>query len=407
MRSGTEITRVEAVRSQFGTRLRSRRVEIESAVGARVYALADPTEVKDPEYLSGLRDSLRSAIEYSFDAIELGERECPSVPAVLRTQARAAARNDVPLETVLRRYFAGYALLSEFALEEAERVGGGANFSLREVFRGQAAVFDRLIAMVSSEYTQEAATRRVSSDERRGERICRLLAGEAVDSSDLAYELEAWHVAAIASGAGAAEAMKKLASDLDKRLLFLRRPEGITWAWLGSRHSPDAVELSERIRSFWPPEVPLVIGEPAVGSAGWRLSHRQAAAGFPLARASGGFLRYADVALLASTLQDDLLATSLHQLFLAPLEGDRDGGETLRETLRAYLAAGRNVSSAAAALGVSRHTVMNRLRASESRIGRYIDGCTAEIEAALQLDELDKTGQEAASPHPSMIFPRR
>jgi hypothetical protein len=54
------------------------------------------------------------------------------------------------------------------------------------------------------------------------------------------------------------------------------------------------------------------MGEPARGIDGWRLSHRQAKAALPTAlRAPEAFVRYGDVALLAATLADDLLATSL------------------------------------------------------------------------------------------------
>ena len=87
-------------------------------------------------------------------------------------------------------------------------------------------------------------------------------------------------------------------------------------------------------------------------------------------------------------LQDDLLATSLHQLYLEPLEGERDGGKVARETLRAYFAAERNVSSAAAALGVNRNTVTSRLRAIEATVGRSLAFCGSELEAALRLAEL-------------------
>jgi DNA-binding PucR family transcriptional regulator len=78
---------------------------------------------------------------------------------------------------------------------------------------------------------------------------------------------------------------------------------------------------------------------------------------------------------------------SLRQLYLEPLAGERDGGEVLRETLRAYFEAERNVSSAAAALGVTRKTVTNRLCVVEERLGRRLGLCSAEIEAVLRLDE--------------------
>jgi DNA-binding PucR family transcriptional regulator len=72
-----------------------------------------------------------------------------------------------------------------------------------------------------------------------------------------------------------------------------------------------------------------------------------------------------------------------------PLAEERDGGETLRETLRAYFATGHNASSAAAALGVRRHTVASRLRAIEERLKRTLSSCAAALELALRLEELN------------------
>ncbi|MGN6372189.1 MAG: helix-turn-helix domain-containing protein [Solirubrobacteraceae bacterium] len=95
------------------------------------------------------------------------------------------------------------------------------------------------------------------------------------------------------------------------------------------------------------------------------------------------------MALLAAALRDDTLARSLREIYLSPLEDSRDGGAVLRETLRAYLAAERNASSAAAALGVARNTVDYRLRAIEKRLGRSLQRFTAELEVALALKEID------------------
>jgi ActR/RegA family two-component response regulator len=98
-------------------------------------------------------------------------------------------------------------------------------------------------------------------------------------------------------------------------------------------------------------------------------------------------VRYADVALLAAIAGDDLIATSLRQLYLTPLERARDGGKVARETLRAYFEAERNVSSTAAALGVDRRTVRNRLGVIEDLLGRPIKGAEADLEIALRLDD--------------------
>jgi DNA-binding PucR family transcriptional regulator len=58
-----------------------------------------------------------------------------------------------------------------------------------------------------------------------------------------------------------------------------------------------------------------------------------------------------------------------------------------QETLRAYFAAERNISSTAATLGVDRRTVTNRIRAIEDLFGRPLKDCATELETALQLDD--------------------
>jgi DNA-binding PucR family transcriptional regulator len=132
----------------------------------------------------------------------------------------------------------------------------------------------------------------------------------------------------------------------------------------------------------------VTVGEPGEGLAGWRFSHQQAKAALPIAERRGKpVLRYADVAVLASIARDDLLATSLRRLYLEPLEGTRDGGRVARETLRAYFDAERNVSSTAAALGVDRRTVRNRLRGIEELLDRPLTGSLADLEIALRLDD--------------------
>jgi DNA-binding PucR family transcriptional regulator len=145
--------------------------------------------------------------------------------------------------------------------------------------------------------------------------------------------------------------------------------------------------------------VMFALGEPARGIEGWRQTHRQAQAALVVALRRSGIqsptqektvtvTRYADVALLATALKDELLARALIDTYIAPLEDPRGGDPVLCETLRAYLAAERSVSSTAAALGVVRKTVENRLRAIEEKLGRSLHPCPVELEVALRLDEL-------------------
>lgn len=380
-------------------RLEARRSEIEQAALTRVNAIADSSEAPDPTYVEGLHGAVAAAVDYGLAAIECGDERALPIPVVLLAQARTAARSAVSLDTVLRRYFAGYSLLGYFIVEEASKDGLMSGPELQRLLGMQAVIFDRLLAAVSDEHTRESQLRAVSSTQRQAERIERLLEGELIDTADIAYEFDGWHLGAVACGTGAEEGLRDLARNLDSRLLLISSGDRRTvWAWFGARRRPDPSAVRGLIAASWDREIPLAVGEPGSGMSGWRLTHRQAAAALQIPQRGGeNPAHYADVALLASVLKDDLVASSLRQLFLAPLQRERDGGRGAKETLRAYFAADQNVSSTAAALGVKRHTVTNRLRGIEETIGRQIDSHTAEIDAALRLDELADRKQASSS----------
>lgn len=378
-------------RAELLERLRQRSGEIEDAAMARIVSLADLPERGGPEYAQGLRAAVEAALAYGIEGMARGEHEGTPVPEALLAQARRAARSGVGLDTVLRRYVAGHALLGDFLVQEVD--GRLAPAELNRLFRRLAATLDVLLAAVTAAYRLEEQRSRRTSEQRRGELVERLLAGEPLDASELGYRLDGHHLAIVACGPGVEELLSMLARALDARLLTVAQEEGQeTWAWLGTREPVDPAEICGRTATVLQPQATLALGEPGEGPLGWRFSHRQARAAFPLARDDGPdrCVRYGDVALLATVLQDDLVATSLLQLYFEPLEGGRDGGEVLRETLRVYFGAERNVSSAAAVLGIDRRTVANRLRVAEQRIGSPLDRCVGEMEIALKLEHLDR-----------------
>ncbi len=376
------------VRATLGERLRERLPEIQAAVATRVYSISDPHAVTDPAYPEGLNTALAAAIEHRLATLESGERGAPDVPAVLLAQARLDARDGVALDTVLRRYFAGSAIFGDFVIEEAERAEVP-NSDLRRLLGEQSTLGEQLIAAVSDQHAREANRRPRNAAERRRECVKALLAGKLVDSSELGYDLDGHHVALMARGEGAEELVRELAKALDRRLLCVQREEEAKWAcWLGGTRPLAAEQVSQALADRVPRGVFVTIGEPAEGLAGWRFGHFQAKAALPAAeRKRRSVVRYVDVALLAAVLRDDLLVESLHDLYLEPLERMRDGGRVARETLRAYFAAARNVSSTASALGVDRHTVTNRLRAIEETIERPIGAAALHLQIALQLVE--------------------
>jgi len=372
----------------LASRLRERLPEIQAAVATRIYAISDPQEIADPAYLQALNGALATAVDHRLTVLEAGERNAPPVPPVLLAQARLDARDGVSLDTVLRRYFAGNSLFGDFLVEEAERAGVPSS-ALRRLLAAQATLGDRLLDAVSVEHAREAKSRPANAAERRRECVKRLLAGELVDHSELGYDLDAHHLAVMAKGEGAPEAMRALAARLDRRLLAVCHEEEPVWAcWLGGGQPLAAEQALQALADIPLDRVAVSLGEPGEGLAGWRLSHRQAKAALPIAERRGrAVVHYADVALLAAILGDDLAATSLRQLYLQPLERGRDRGKVARETLRAYFATERNISSTAAVLGVDRRTVTNRLRAVEDLFGRLLRDFATEIETALQLDE--------------------
>jgi PucR C-terminal helix-turn-helix domain/GGDEF-like domain len=378
----------QVVRATLAERLRERLPELQGAVATRVYAISDPLQVADPGYLQGLNEAVGAAIEYRLGVLEGGERQAPHVPTVLLAQARLDARDGVPLDTVLRRYFAGNALFGDFLVEEAERAEVPSS-ALRPLLAAQATLGDRLIEAVSAEHAREAKNRPRSAADRRRQTVKALLAGELVDYSELGYDLDAHHLALIAKGEGAQELMRGVAGALDRRLLAVQREEEpILACWLGGMRPLAAEEVIAALVAAAPERLFVTVGEPGEGLAGWRFSHHQAKAALPIAERRGeAVLRYADVAVLASIDRDELLATSLRRLYLEPLERTRDGGRVARETLRAYFTAERNVSSTAAALGVDRRTVRNRLRGIEELLGRPLTGSLADLEIALRLDD--------------------
>ncbi|MGN6371910.1 MAG: helix-turn-helix domain-containing protein [Solirubrobacteraceae bacterium] len=399
-------------------RLRERGAEIEQAIFGRVRTLApDSSDSRDADYLSGLRSAVAAAIEFGLRGLERGEGGPAAIPAETLAQARRAARSGVTLDAVLRRYLAGHTLLWDYVMEEADRAAlAGPASGLREMLRIQAALLDRIVAAVTREHLAELRRAGRSSEQRLLERVRMLLAGECAESAVLGYRLEAAHLAVIVKGAGCHEALRELAQRLDRELLSVRRDEETVWGWLGGREPPRMVDVEAAVlvvargdgaagasggracaapgsaeRCSTPLVLRFAVGEPGRGLEGWRFTHRQAQAALLVAlRQAQTLTRYADVALLASALNDDLLSSSLSAMYLAPLQDVRHG-PALRETLGAYLAAERNASAAAAALGVARNTVDNRLRAIEEQLGRPLQRAPAELEVALRLHDLESS----------------
>ncbi len=379
---------LDETRAELVARLRARSREIEDTVFHRVRQMADPVEGNDPEYRAYLRATVADAIDYALLGIERGEEWQGQIPEAAAVQARRAARTGVKLDAILRRYAAGDRLVGEFILDEASQLP---NEAMRQLLRSQGPHVDRMMAAVASEYMDELERIRRSPAQRVAERVERLLEGTApLDAAGLDYEFDAWHFGLVISGARPDVAARTLAAGLSRQPLVVPRGQDSAWAWLGGQRRLAVDDVERYLAAGVLGDVKLAVGEPRRGLEGWRLTHHEARAAHQvMMRCPQSLTRASDVVLLAAVLRDELLAKSLRQTYLAPLDDQGDAGVGLRETLRAYIDAGFNAATAAAALGVDRHTVQRRLRKAEEALGRLLHTCHAELEVALALEQLD------------------
>ena len=154
---------VDDARAGVLRRLRARRSEIEEVIFARVRDVSpDAMGLGDHEYVAGLRAATTAAMDYVLEGIaeeresdrsEIGQR----IPLVVVEQARRAARVGVGLDTVLRRYVAGLAILEDFIMQEADHSAFvGQRTAVRRVLETSASLLDRLIPSIIGAYMQES-----------------------------------------------------------------------------------------------------------------------------------------------------------------------------------------------------------------------------------------------------------
>jgi DNA-binding PucR family transcriptional regulator len=183
--------------------------------------------------------------------------------------------------------------------------------------------------------------------------------------------------------------IRRLAKMLGGQPLIVQASPNQFWAWIGLKQESSTAGLKNVLKAALDPTLCIAIGDPVPDLAGWRRTHQEAAAAFPVAlHRPGSVVRYAEVSVLASIPGNPLLQQSLRTQFLDPLACERDGGRQLLATLRTYFAHDRNGRATAAALGVHPQTITNHLQRVEQCLGRSIAACGIGLEAAVLLADL-------------------
>jgi hypothetical protein len=349
----------------------------------------------DAQLALGLREMIAACVEQGLASIEHGAQRSVPVPPAVSAQARRTAASGVSLTTVLSRCVASYTLAWSVVLSEVadHDFPDGQRFALLHQASGvMGSLLTRIQAEIAHAHSSEIARRARSHERCRAEVVQRLLAGESVDAGSLAelgYGFDAWHLGVIATGMGAGRVVRGMAAKLGCELLSVAHGSETVWAWLGGQRRLAFTDAERALSAGEHMDVSLAIGEPARGVEGWRHTHREAESALLVARYRPRKLtRYLDVAPDATALQDEALADSLIETYLSPLDRMRIGGRAARGTLRALLAAGHNVSSAAFALEVDRSTVHRRRNEIERRLGCRLHERQCELEVALRVEDL-------------------
>jgi hypothetical protein len=368
--------------------------EISQAIYACILeAVPDPVADGDPAYRDGLLAAITEVLDYSLTGLRQDLGWSAPLPPAAAAQARQAARAGVGLGTVLRRYVAAHRRLGEFIMREAESVAlSDPAQALHHLRRRQDELLEALTAAIEDEYNLESDWISVSPDRRRSETVRKLLSDDPVEPAEAAalnYELcGTWHMGLIATRTVTNDEFRRLARALGCQHLLVSAGE-TAWAWLGAPRKLAVEDVERALSLHMATDTSFAVGEPREGLRGWRQTHREAHAALSVAISRPhNVTRCADVTLEAAVLQVDNLASLLLETYLAPLKSARIGGETLRKTLRAYLAVGCNAATAAAKLGVDRHTVERHVHAAERSLGRPLRTCLPELAVALRLETL-------------------
>jgi hypothetical protein len=381
-RAGTEA----AYRRALANRLREHSHELEDYVFDRIRALEEKAEPQPHRNLEGLRQLIKPLIEYACIAIEEGEERCPSPPPAVIAHARSAAWHPLPTRVLQQRYLNAYTAFKKYVRCEVDCPEGHTEAALAQVLESTEIVFEHLSERVGEEHEEELRKKGRSREARRLEQVEGLLSGELMEAPGLDCDFGATHVGIVAVGSEAGEHVKQVAQSLGARLLLVQASPQKWWAWIGSRRGVSASEVEERLLTDCPASARISLGESASGLAGWGRTHREAAAALAVVhRLNRTVVRYGEEAIFAALLCDPLLKDFIEKNYLLPLMNGRGRGGDLLTTLRTYFAANRNGKAAAAALGVSSQTITNHLRRMEKCIGRPVDTCGMELEAALLL----------------------
>ena len=339
---------------------------------------------------SGLRDALYGLAEMtSQQAIANIQGPSPTAELVSPLRELLQGTPAPPLQEVIdacsihhELFWQRYVDVAERVVEDAALRWDAMKVSRRRLVR----YFDHTAAALRAHYGAQSGERHRDSVRAI---VGRMLAGDAVDSDELGYDVGGRHTAVVATpGSGAL--LVTLATETRSELLEVPGPAGTVWAWLGNAAGLDHGSIAAALSTTRVSRARIAFGEPALGLSGMRQSHAQALETWGAWKATGfgigpSLIHRADVALLIGLTRDPELLSRFLSRELGPLLAGGAREADLRAVARAYLESGQNAVATAAKLCCSRRTVERKLRTVEALIGHPLRQRSAELHVALCL----------------------
>lgn len=348
-----------------------------------------------PELARALWEETRSLLAGVIAGLD-GTGAAPlEAPAESRHVVRMAADLAIPVAPITAAYRVGQSVLEEWMFAAVGRVAAGdvaRTHALTAAHRFLFAYVEAVVPLVEQQYRRDRYGAARSADQRRLQLVRRILAGDPVPVTALAYPLEDMHhIGVLVEGEDRHGAPELVPAGDVVAALWVPAAAGTWWGWVATVERP-TLEVPAG------PARPTGVGEPMRGRAGFRRTHDQARRAFAVAQRTRGVARFGHVGIEALSLAD---APGAHELVIAvlgPLAGGDARTATLRATLEAYLASGQNAAAAGAVLGVSDRTVANRVRSAEDHLGFAVVSRSVDLGAALRVHRLLSAAPRRSEP---------
>jgi DNA-binding PucR family transcriptional regulator len=397
--------------AELATRLSDRQSEAVSVISASLRE--DIPELRDEAQIALFNASVEGNVATALDALQ---HHIPvdrvEAPTTALEHARRVAQQGIPLNVLIRMYRQGQRRFTHLVLGELKSIDIAAQARIAVVERITETLFayvEWMSQQIVEVYEDERERWLETRNSTRAVRVQELLAGRRpvdVDSviTAIRYPLRWHHVALILwypAGAGETDELGRMqrfvrelgeAAQTDATPLFIATDRSSGWAWLPFQSAPAGVLAAVRRFASGRRDSPSVmIGSPAAGIEGFRLSHDQAEAARTVALARGDamptVLAITDPGLAAVAMVGGNVEQARRWVaeVLGDLATNTDNDERLRETLRVFLACDSRYKPAADELVVHFNTVKYRVGRALTRRGRPIAGDRLDVEMALLL----------------------